>query len=94
MEINQDGKVHPDLLEPWKVIRHFRDLNNLADLLDYDVEVSRFRKRLKEVGYSDDRISQFQQYGARGTRFEWLIPHAIPESGDRVEYHKSKFRHK
>ena len=93
-QVQGSEKIHSDLLEPWKIIRHFRDLNNLANLLDHDTEVQKFVKRLGEVGWSKDYIHQFQSLGACGTRFDKLVPHVLPESGDRIEYHKSKSRFK
>lgn len=89
-DLNQNP--HPDVTEPRRIIRHFRDLNNLANLLDYDTEVSNFVKRLKEVGWSGDYIHRFQIAGSSGTRFESLLPYVIPERGDRFEYEKNKGR--
>ncbi|MHA1592418.1 MAG: hypothetical protein ACTSUP_08105 [Candidatus Heimdallarchaeaceae archaeon] len=86
--------IHPDVIEPWRIIRHFRDLNNLASLLDYDKEVSRFVKRLKEIGWAGKKIQEFQNAGASGTRFEQSIPHVLPSKGDRIEYFRNKGRMK
>lgn len=89
-----DGPCQIDLLDEKQVIRHFRDLLNLSDLLEkgLNCEMLKFIKQLKAVGYGKEQISQFITLSGYGTRYEQLIPRPIPEAGDRKEFQRDKSR--
>ena len=76
----------------WRIIQYFRDLNNLASLLNYDEKVLEFMKQLQEVGYSKERIQEFQNMGGSGTRFERSIPRVPRNRGSMREYHRNLLR--
>jgi len=75
-----------DFTEPSRIIRHFRDLNNVANLIDYAKEVDKFIIQLQEAGWSNSKIHEFQISGTKGTRFERDIPRVLPDRGDRTEF--------
>jgi len=88
------GSCQVDLLDEYQVIRYFRDLLNLSDLLDkgLDYEMLKFIKQLKAVGYDDKHVSEFITLAGYGTRYEQLIPRLIPSNGDYGEFQRSKSR--
>ena len=84
--------IHPDLLEPERITQHFRDLNNLSELLDYDGETQKFIDKLIEAGWSREKIVSLQNIGAYGTIYEAALPHIFSSTGSRSEYYKNKGR--
>ena len=93
-----------DLTDRGAVIKHVRDLLNLAPLLarGIDEELGLFVKRLGQVGWGKEQITQILTYGAQGNRFERmedhkggkLLPRPIPERGDQAEWRLLKPRAK
>lgn len=92
-----------DLTNDREVIQHIRDLLNLAPLLEWGIEeeLRLFIKRLKEVGWGDEKISEMMTYAGYGNRFERmkdndgkpLLPRAIPSRGDQSEWRRIKSLH-
>jgi hypothetical protein len=76
-----------------KIILHFRDLILLSSLFNYDEEMAKFIRMLREFGYAKDKIDKFIEKAGNWTFFEKRIPNAIKEVGDQKEYEKNKSRY-
>lgn len=65
------GPAEVDLLNDREIIQYIRDLLNLSDLLenDLDTELLTFIRKLKRAGYTDSRINQFITYAGYNTRY-------------------------
>ena len=76
-----------DYLSEYQIIRYFRDLLNLHDLLlqGLEFEIDRFRTQLKNVGWSKDRVFRMYQAAASFSRYEQLIPH--PTHGEKGPFY-------
>jgi len=83
-----------DLVEPYKIIRHFRDLYNISDLINLNQEVAKTVALLKEAGWCKEKIQGFQSKAGEFTKFEHLIPSKIKEQGDMNEYRAYKASHR
>lgn len=75
---------HVNYFETSEVIQHFRDLINVGHLLVWDVEEERaeFVKKLKEVGWDDNHVVNFQNWALNTSIWEEVIPKNIREVGD------------
>lgn len=91
-----DGPCQVDLNVEWKIVRHIRDLLNLADLLEngFDAELLEFTEQLKDAGWARKQIQGFVTRACCGTRYEQALPHPIPDAGDWREWLKIKTIHK
>ena len=76
-----------------KVILHFRDLILLSSLFNYDEEMAKYTRMLREYGYAKYKINKFIEKAGNWTFFEKRIPSAIKEVGDQKEYEKNKSRY-
>lgn len=94
------GPAEVDLLNDREVIQYFRDLFNLADLLEngLNMEILIFIRKLRGAGYTDDRIQRFITYAGYNSRFEYLtngngkklVPRPLPEQGDWKEWLRAR----
>ena len=83
-----------DLVEPNKIIQHFRDLYNVSDLIDFDSEIQKTVNLLKEAGWCKEKIQGFQSKASEFTKYESLIPRNIKKQGDMNEYLAHKASHR
>lgn len=83
-----------DLYNVQEIIQRFHDLINIGPMLDidYELEMFKFRKELKNFGYDKDRIQQFVQLACFGSIYESEMPPPIKNRGDYWEYLKLKSR--
>ena len=66
-----------DLTEKHLCIRHFRDLYNLADLIDFENEIRKFKKQLIDLGWSKELVLDMEILAMRGTRYDAQLPHVL-----------------
>ena len=101
--VNTDsGPCQVYMYSEWQVVQYIRDLINLSPLLErgFEEELSKFTKKLKQVGWGDHQIHQFITKACYGTRYEKMedvfgdriVPRPLPEAGDRFEYLRNKSR--
>jgi len=81
--MDQDNKqpATVDYYNRVEVVQHFRDLLNMADLLDrgLDAEVASFRGLLGEHGWDSKAIQVAYEDAAKFTVWESQIPRAIKD---------------
>jgi len=77
-------------VEKYSCISHFRDLLNIAQLIDYEEELVKAEKLLRSVGWADNLIQDMKTTATFNTRYEVLIPHTMKQNGDYQEYLKNK----
>jgi len=89
-----DPPCSVDFCNKWEIQRHIRDLLNMSEFLlnGIELELYNLRRKLKSLGYDKDHIDEFMEGGARGTRWERLIPRMPRELGDMIEWKKNKHR--
>lgn len=89
-----EGPAQIDLDSKRQIIQHFRDLILLSRFLDYDAEMFKFIKMLREHGWAKSLIDAFVRRAGQGTFYETLIDSPIPNAGDFREYRRNKARWK
>ena len=89
-----------DLNEKYDIILHFRDLYNLALLIDLNHQELIFIRQLKKHGWGEKQVHSFILKASEHTNYEYaqdengnrIVPRAIKEQGDRQEYLRNRFR--
>jgi hypothetical protein len=94
MSVDFPQAAQVDYLDTQQIVGHFRALIDLHDFLlnGYDKEVVEFTKLLRLVGWSKDKIIQFQESALQLARYNWLVDPPIPEQGDRFEWENNRYR--
>lgn len=79
-----------------QIIEHLRALLDLHDLLakGYDAELTPFLKKLREVGWGANFISDFMVRASYNTRYEALIDPPIRSRGNQQEFQDNEYRWK
>src|SRR5574343_543196 len=85
-----------DYTDPTQCMQRFLDLLNIGTMLydDVDAELSKHRIKLREAGWDEIHIQNFQSWALCQTIWEDQIPRRIRELGNQRIYRDIKERSK